>query len=576
MPDLIIPQLEGASVFAIPAGTKKANHDWQNNPQAPGKDDNYGVHCGKSGFVVIDLDVNHGNNADGIATFKGLCPDGQLPETFTVSTPSGGLHLYFKGDMKRHPNTWPGVDVLGGSGYVVGPGSTTDKGTYQVVSDRPVAWLPDWLRDKIEARLGKQERQQVHEVKTGSAAYQKFTDALVASGSQTNGTNWQCPAHDDDDPSMTVTDAGDRVLAFCHAGCDYEQILSALGLDSADGFDDRKEPADWGVERLTGKQLAEQRQEEAKKSAESLFTFKTGAELDDTPFVYRIEGLLPAKCNVLFSAYRKAGKTSTMLNLSKALTTKERFFGEFRTDRVEGRVVYLNFELDEQMFRKYMEDNRLDLDNPRLVILNLRGKVGQFRILDETFRNCFAELLREQECEVLIVDPLSTVMSRHGQDSDNNDAARMVLEMFTEVQALADIDHIIVVDHTGHENKGRVRGASGKEDWADVLWVQEKNGSDLTRKFKAEGRGVDESSFIISRTADGTIETQVPPDADGGDWRMILAELSKGTGPSQTELAKLTGIAPETLRRRLKEHDGEIERHDMRGTKAKALYLRQK
>lgn len=46
----------------------------------------------------------------------------------------------------------------------------------------------------------------------------------------------RCPAHDDRDPSLSIRDAGDKVLVRCHAGCSAESIVGALGLTLADLF----------------------------------------------------------------------------------------------------------------------------------------------------------------------------------------------------------------------------------------------------------------------------------------------------------------------------------------------------
>ena len=45
-----------------------------------------------------------------------------------------------------------------------------------------------------------------------------------------------CPAHDDKHPSLTL-DEGDtqEVVAYCHVGCEFEQVRAALGLDRWDG-----------------------------------------------------------------------------------------------------------------------------------------------------------------------------------------------------------------------------------------------------------------------------------------------------------------------------------------------------
>lgn len=40
-----------------------------------------------------------------------------------------------------------------------------------------------------------------------------------------------CPAHEDRTPSLQITQANDRVLIHCHAGCGGAEVLDAVGLD---------------------------------------------------------------------------------------------------------------------------------------------------------------------------------------------------------------------------------------------------------------------------------------------------------------------------------------------------------
>ncbi len=58
------------------------------------------------------------------------------------------------------------------------------------------------------------------------------------------GTNaWKilCPAHDDTDPSLNVTYTKDGVILMkCYAGCKFEDVLSALNLQTRDLFPDRQ------------------------------------------------------------------------------------------------------------------------------------------------------------------------------------------------------------------------------------------------------------------------------------------------------------------------------------------------
>ena len=51
------------------------------------------------------------------------------------------------------------------------------------------------------------------------------------------GWSARCPAHDDHNPSLSLSDGADgRTLVHCHAGCSIESILHALRLSTADLF----------------------------------------------------------------------------------------------------------------------------------------------------------------------------------------------------------------------------------------------------------------------------------------------------------------------------------------------------
>lgn len=43
-----------------------------------------------------------------------------------------------------------------------------------------------------------------------------------------------CPCHNDKNASLTITEAGDKILMKCHAGCDTRDIVRTLGLTMAD------------------------------------------------------------------------------------------------------------------------------------------------------------------------------------------------------------------------------------------------------------------------------------------------------------------------------------------------------
>jgi Bifunctional DNA primase/polymerase, N-terminal len=120
----------------------------------------YGIACGPSGLLVIDLDAHKplpddwqqrgARNGIDALTLIARWAGQDVPATFTVRTPSGGLHLYFReppGMAFRNTAAQlaPQVDTRGHGGYVVGPGSAIGGRAYEVTDARPVVMLPPWL-----------------------------------------------------------------------------------------------------------------------------------------------------------------------------------------------------------------------------------------------------------------------------------------------------------------------------------------------------------------------------------------------------------------------------------------------
>lgn len=72
-----------------------------------------------------------------------------------------------------------------------------------------------------------------------NTAYERVIQALTAHGSKGRGNAWQCPAHDDRSPSLSIGHRKDRkgVLLNCHAGCAPEEVVAALGMTMQDLFD---------------------------------------------------------------------------------------------------------------------------------------------------------------------------------------------------------------------------------------------------------------------------------------------------------------------------------------------------
>lgn len=76
-----------------------------------------------------------------------------------------------------------------------------------------------------------------------SALVDRLIGALEAHGCRGKGSAWQCPAHEDRTASLSISAGRDgRALLKCHAGCELESILGALGLTVGDISPERDEP----------------------------------------------------------------------------------------------------------------------------------------------------------------------------------------------------------------------------------------------------------------------------------------------------------------------------------------------
>jgi hypothetical protein len=169
LPDLSAVALDiarrGFYVFPLVPDGKTPSVPWRelstNDPDwvsdwPPG--DNVAIDTGKSGLVVVDVDVKRG---DGFKPWKDLLKRNGLddwPGTFTVRTASGGAHFYFRADNHEIRNSASliadHVDIRAVGGYVVAPGSVVGGTAYTILYDAPLLPLPDWLAEAATAPGG--------------------------------------------------------------------------------------------------------------------------------------------------------------------------------------------------------------------------------------------------------------------------------------------------------------------------------------------------------------------------------------------------------------------------------------
>jgi hypothetical protein len=165
----VFPLVPGGKVPAVKSWERRATTDpdrirrcWAAGPY------NIGLATGPAGLVVIDLDLaktgerppepwNLPGIASGLDVLAAVAESTGQPlplDTHTVTTASGGLHLYFAAPSDVEYRNSAGklgwhIDTRAHGGYVVAPGSVVDGRRYAVTEALPVADLPAWLAERL-------------------------------------------------------------------------------------------------------------------------------------------------------------------------------------------------------------------------------------------------------------------------------------------------------------------------------------------------------------------------------------------------------------------------------------------
>ena len=144
----VIPASKKPAVSSFPTEAttdEEKIRRWWTDPVA-GVIQPYNVGVCTTGMVVLDIDRK--SNVDGQPLYEEL---GGHYDTLVVRTPSGGLHAYYNGPDSSLAPAGPGLDVRSHNGYVLAPGSVVENGSYTIENDRPLALLPDPIRQRLRA-----------------------------------------------------------------------------------------------------------------------------------------------------------------------------------------------------------------------------------------------------------------------------------------------------------------------------------------------------------------------------------------------------------------------------------------
>lgn len=260
--------------------------------------------------------------------------------------------------------------------------------------------------------------------------------------------------------------------------------------------------------------------------------------VEDNDAEFCIDGLLPTGGNAILAAAYKAGKSTFVGNIVRALADGQPVLGKYATEVRD--VVLIDNELDERTLRRWIRDQGIT-NADRVRVVSLRGKTSTFNILEDATRALWASQLRG--ADLVIFDCLRPVLDALGLD-ENKDAGRFLVA-FDALKAEAGISEGVVVHHMGHGAE-RSRGDSRILDWPDVTWKiirSDKDDPSSSRYFSAFGRDVDVAEARLQydpSTRHLTLEGGSRKDAARDDALPDVIDFLRTVNP-------LTGVGTKAL-----------------------------
>jgi AAA domain len=231
-----------------------------------------------------------------------------------------------------------------------------------------------------------------------------------------------------------------------------------------------------------------------------------------------VDKLVPMNGSLGLFAERKAGKTTTVVEMVRALLSGDKFLGRFASHlSAEARVALLDTEMTPAMLhREYAKVGVADEHLDRIDLHALRGRSRLLDLRDELTRSRWHGLIATGS--VIVVDCLYTVLAAAQVD----ESSAQVSDIIDGIKALAvesDAAALVIVHHLGKDPSKGARGHSSIEGGVDTLatiWLDGPPAAGTPRLFSATGRmDVDVPAALLRRSDDNRLTlSDNAPSAD--------------------------------------------------------------
>lgn len=610
---LALPEiLVGAKIFPIQPGTKDpaTTHGWKDASSdreqiaawhAVNPDFNWGVSCALSGLFVFDIDPA---GLDWWAKLLERDPviKAAVDRAFTVRTPKGGLHVYFRGEgPSTASRIAQGIDTRGGfhregkivsGGYVVLPGSKTRAGPgrvdgiYEALPGGTLEPLPACMRAIIPERaktdtLGLEKNPDADQPRNVSWAMDLIKNYVASGrvsveGSGGNNTAFQVAASLLD-KAISPGTCFDLLWEHWNPHCsppwddfELEQIVrnaANYGEDTEGGVKGFQANTD-AFANFAGQEFEPPPIEDrGRDKIKFLHDYADGVQ-DPT---WLIPNVLPA--TGVGMLYGESGSYKSFLALDMALCLAHGIPGQWGAPPVQNDVLFLAGEGPVATGRKrwpaWMEHNDIQFRNDHRFFI--KDRVPFFTDTDgwEHVKADLAEL--KAKPTLIVIDTMTRLLM--GLDENSAKDASMITNFMEQLSRYFEA-FVLGIHHTGKDQNKGARGSSAFYANLDtVISTKTKIGGTEFRVRKQKDADVSDEPmyFSVKEVAQSIVLERSAALADGAtkkpssrfSWASVeeVVRTLEGLGGETSqqvlimEIASQHGIDKDLVRKQLAASD---------------------
>lgn len=601
LPDI----LRDAKLFpCVPGGkepaTKEGWHIATNDPAQLAEwrrinpDFNWAVATGLSGLFVVDVDPA------GLDWWEKLLErDPVIREAveraFQVRTPRGGLHIYFKGEgPSTASRIAEGIDTRGGikrdgkivsGGYVLLPGSKTDKGHYSALPGGAINPLPEAISNIVPARqktdtLGltkNPDADQPRNIQWALDLLQNYVTSGRVSIQGKGGNNLAFQvACSILDKAISPGTAFDLLWEHWNPHCappfddwELETIVrnaASYGEDTGGGVKGFQANAD-AFASFQGQEFEPPMPPERRDRIHFLHEYADNVQ-DPT---WLIPGLLPA--HGIGMMYGESGSFKSFLALDMALSLAFGIPGQWQAPPVKNDVLFFAGEGPVATAKKrwpaWMEWQNIEFRNDHRFFISSEVPLYTDSTAWENVKADLAEL--KAKPSLIIIDTMTRLIT--GLDENSAKDASMVTKFMEQLARYYECC-VLAIHHTGKDQNKGARGSSAFYANMDfVISTKLKQGGTELRVKKQKDADVSEelkyfavkevgASIVLTRT-EMLNDMNPKKQSSRYGWASVeeVVRMLQGLGGETSdsvlcmEIAGAHGIAKDLVHKQLHQND---------------------